>query len=267
MGDAVQEPGDEAVGWVLAALQRHGRRYRIERDQYLVLDSGLAQRLADLAYAARQALSISGPPEAAADRVLADLFAREQRLLAGEVPPIGQVRLRITHPDLLPRDGTLPGPAELIVYPVHDTADSATRLTSSQVSVLGDRLAAEGVPGGNDLERIGVAALPATLAEPVSVQPERWGPHLAVLVSGDLYTASRLLDVPGLLRGVGLAENADVFIGVPSSRELWLLPIAPQAVAEQARELDGRVADAYRASRGQIASRAYLWSAGRLRVR
>lgn len=263
----MQDPGDEAVGWVLAALQRHGRRYRIERGQYLVLDSGLAQRLADLGYAARQALSISGPPEAAADRVAADLFAREQRLLAGEVPSIEQVRLRITHPDLLPRDGTLPGPAELIVYPVHDTADSATRLTSSQVSVLGDRLAAAGVPGGTDLERIGVAALPATLAEPVTVQTERWGPHLAVMVAGDLYTASRLLDVPALLRGVGLAQHADVFIGVPNSRELWLVPVEPQSVAQQAAELDARVAEAYRTRRGQVAPRAYLWSAGRLRGR
>lgn len=261
------DPGDEAVDWVLAALQRHGRRYRIERDQYLVLDSGLAQRLTDLAYAARQALAGGGPPEAAADRVVADLIAREQVLISGAVPPIEEVRLRITHPDLFPRDGTLPGPADLVVYPVHDTADSATRLTGIQQEVLGERLAAAGVPGGSELERIGVAALPATLAEPVSAHAEHWSGHLAILLSGDLYTASRLLDVPRLLRGVELAEQADVLIGVPSSREVWLVPVSPRSVAQQAAELDTRVAAAFAASRGQVAPRAYLWSAGRLRTR
>ncbi|OYO21633.1 hypothetical protein CGZ93_10050 [Enemella dayhoffiae] len=256
-----------SVDHVVAALQRRGRRFRIEHDQYLVLDSGLAQRLSDLAYAVEQALVVSGPPEAAADRVVADLLAREERLAAGDLPPIQQVRLRLTHDDLLPGGGTLPGPADLVVFPVHDTADSATRLTTAQVDALGEVLARSGTPGRSDLERVGVAAMPATLAEPVSVHPESWSGHLAVLVSGDLYTASRLLDLPRLLGQVGIPAEQDVLVGVSSSRELWLVPVVPGVIAELARELDARVAAAYAVSRGQIAQRAYLWSAGQLRSR
>ena len=221
--------------------------------------------LDDVASGLHRALPVAGSAEQAAEMVVADLLGHQARLGAGAVPPISTVRLRVTRRDLLPVDVTLPGPADLIVYPVHDGPDAATRLTWAQVDALGEALQAQGAAGDSDLERVGVAALPATMAEPVTVVrvPVLPGPP-ALRVGGDLYTGSRLLDLPALLGALGVPVATELLIGAPSARELWLVPAVPEAYAAP---FDQRMAEVYRRSSTRIAPRAYLWREGRLRTR
>lgn len=243
----------DALVHITAELGRRGRSFQVQRD-HLVLDSRVGQHAGDLAYAYAQSLAHAGRPEFAAHQVVEVLLAREARVLAeGAELAVDRVRLRLTHPDQLDPVGTLPGPADLRVYPVQDTPDEAHRLSVAQIDALGG------------LERVGVGALGATLAEPLGdVVAGSIAACPGWLISGDIYTASRILDTPRLLAELGVPAQAPMLVGAPCSRELILVRppgSLPVAVVDEAAQ---RIRWAYEAARGAISPWPYLWTGSEL---
>lgn len=242
-------PEDEPITAVRERLRAQGRAYEV-RDAVLVLDSGVAQRLDDLAFAYAGLVGQGMPPEAAAGQVVASLEQHESHLR--EVGGRGSVRLRLTHPREVDPTSTLPGPAGLVAYLVLDEPHAATRLTPAQVA---DR-------GG--LEAAGVAALGPTLAEPVHVQAFTGPPLPGWRVTGDIYTASRLLDCARLLRELGADPSRPHLVAVPSSRELWVFPDpADPAALAWVRE---QVSRSYAAARGRVSDAVHRWDGTVLEV-
>ncbi|GAB3698188.1 hypothetical protein [Mariniluteicoccus flavus] len=241
-------PNDDPVTAVGERLSARGRAHEV-RDGLLVLDSGVAQRVEDLAYAYGRERASGARPDEAAERVVQALDDRERHLRADG--GTGHVRLRVTHPDELDPAYTLPGPAGLIVYPVLDEPDTATRLGAAQVEARGG------------LEPVCVAAMGPTLAEPVRIEAASAGQWLpGWRVTGDIYTASRLLDVGALLREVGADPSARHLVVAPSSREVWVFPVTgdPRAPMWARRHAER----AYAESRGRLSRAVYAWDGARL---
>lgn len=243
-------PADDPVAAVSAHLRRVGRAHEVRTDAgLLVLGSGVAQRLDDVSFAYAGARAAGASPDQAAEHVVGTLAAQEQRL--DREAAQGRVRLRITHPRELDPEHTLPGPAGLIVYPVLDGTRAATRLGPEQT----------GLRGG--LEQVCVAALGPTLAEPVRVESGAVGELAAWRVTGDIYTASRVLGTGGLLAELGADPARPHLVGVPSSREVWVLIErggAPHDLDTARQHVAARFAE----SMGRISPALYRWDGDRL---
>lgn len=250
MVDAARtDPGVEALTAIGELLRRRGRTHQLRAGGLLVLDSGVAQRVDDLVITYARARHAGAAPEQAAEHVVDGLDRHERRVSADA--GAGRVRLRLTHPAELDPAHTLPGPAGLIVFPVLDGPEAATRLGPDQVAARGG------------LEAVGVAALGATLAEPVRVRPVEVGPRLAGWrVTGDLYTASRLLDVARLLAELGGDPHRPHLVIVPSSREVWAFPDPGTPAAYAA--VGDLAARRHAASVGRVSAQAYRWDGVRL---
>lgn len=251
---------EAVVRTVMQALQARGRNAEVRGGEYLVLESGVAFSIGDISFTHGQALAAGKSPEQAAHSVVDVWLEREQRHLDSrdDQVQLAQVRLRVVHPSLLDEGPSLPGPAGLIVYPVWDTPDSATRLVGETLAGLGG------------LEEVGVTALRATLAEPIGaprIENLAGGRFLGVKVEGDIYTASRVLDMQQLLgeSGALTPETDEYVVMVPNSREVWVMPRMPDVNwRDLAREAGLRTRELFDGSRGQVSPYAYIWSGGRL---
>lgn len=251
---------EAVVRSVVEALHVRGRSAEVRAGEYLVLDSGVAFSIGDISFTHGQALAAGRTPDQAAHSVVDVWLEREQRHLDSldDQVQLSEVRLRVVHPSLLDEGPSLPGPAGLIVYPVWDTPDSATRLVGEPLDKLGG------------LEEVGVTALQATLAEPIGaprIENLAGGRFLGVKIEGDIYTASRVLDVGQLLRESGALtpETDEYLVMVPNSREVWVMPRMPDVNwRELAWEAGHRTRELFDGSRGQVSPYAYIWSGGAL---
>lgn len=247
---------EAVVRSVVGALQVRGRTAEVRGGEYLVLDSGVAFSIGDISFTHGQALAAGKTPDQAAHSVVDVWLEREQRHLESldDQVQLSEVRLRVVHPSLLDEGPSLPGPAGLIVYPVWDTPDSATRLVGEPLEKLGG------------LDGVGVTALRATLAEPIGaprIENLAGGRFLGVKIEGDIYTASRVLDVGQLLRESGALtpETDEYVVMVPNSREVWVMPRMPDVNwRELAWEAGNRTRELFEGSRGQVSPYAYIWS-------
>lgn len=250
------EPNTPEVAEVVQALLDRGRHAEVEHERHLVLDTQIAFSLGDVASIYQGHLARSQNVHWAA-RLTADELLGEEATVPAEFETWNSphtIRLRVSHPALMHTARTLPGPADLIVYPVIDAPGSVARLSGAQADMLGG------------LEHVCVGALSATLAEPVArrLDVDVDGVGVAAF-SGDLYVASRVLDLSRFLGEVGFDPNVEAIIGVPSARELWVVPVPDAArLGALAAPFAAKAAEAYAETRSPVSPAAYLWNGAQL---
>lgn len=126
-----------------------------------------------------------------------------------------EVRWKVADPARIRPPFTIPVTGGLVAYPVRDGLDRTERLTGQQI-----------LDGG------GLAALfertrAATLAEPVHPGPMRWERFTGPTLRGDVYTASRLIDLDAVLDLVQIKAGPAI-VAAPTHQDLWFCAVPPQ---------------------------------------
>lgn len=195
---------------VLASVRRRRLRGRV-RDGAVVID-GVGERIEDLERTHARLLSRGWGEDASVEWLVDELLAAHRRRM--DAVPIGRVRWKLTDPRRSPAPWTVPAPGGLAAYPVRDEPDHTERLTGAQIDDL------------DGLDVLFGRTLGDTLAEPAHRQPLRIERFDGRSLRGDVYTASRLLDLPALLETLGLTHGPAV-LAVPTHTDVWAVAVPP----------------------------------------
>lgn len=195
---------------VLASVRRRGLRAKV-RDDAVVVD-GVGERIEDLERTHARLLSRGWDGDASIEWLVDGLLAAHRH--RRDAVPAASVRWKLTDPRRFPVPWAVPAPAGLAAYPVRDELDRTERLTGAQIDDLGG------------LDELFARTLRTTLAEPAQRRPLRIERFDGQALRGDVYTASRLLDLPAMVEALGLTHGP-VVLAVPAHTEIWTLAVPP----------------------------------------